>query len=75
MTVELSWRADYDAACETPGTKAAEDPVPTPAPTAAPTPAPTPAPQGAVLAARAEPRLVGRARFGRGRCASAGPPR
>ncbi len=64
VTVELSWRADYDALCETPGTKAAQDPVPTPTPTAAPTPAPTPAPQGAVLAARAEPRLVGRARFG-----------
>lgn len=62
VTVELSWRADYDAACQTAGTAATPDPVATPAPTAAPTP--TPAPQGAVLAARAEPRLVGRARFG-----------
>lgn len=63
VTVELSWRADYDAACQTDGTKSQPDPVATPTPTPAATPAPTPAPQGAVLAARAEPRLTGRARF------------
>lgn len=66
VTVELSWRADYDAACQTPGTLAEADPVPaTPTPAApAATPTPTPAPQGAVLAARAAPRLIGTARFG-----------
>jgi hypothetical protein len=64
VTVELSWRADYDAACATPGTLAAADPTPTPAPTQSAAPTPTPAPQGGVLAARAAPRLVGTARFG-----------
>jgi hypothetical protein len=71
VTVELSWRADYDATCDAPGTIAKPDPAPTasPAPTltpapATPTVAPTPAPaQGAVLGARAAPKLTGSARF------------
>lgn len=68
VSVELSWRADYDAACATPGTVAQQDAVPTPTPAPAAAPTPTPAPtrapdQGAVLAERAAPRLVGTATF------------